>query len=147
MAFNHKNELLEFLNTLCEHDLYRVTKLKKELKTIAEIRERSQETKNKSYDIDTINACNNFIDLIFESAESKCFDVISNTYPGITNISTKIYEKASKTELHEIEKRQKIYTDLIKLISNINKKEELNISDDDVLIKKHTPNIYDNAHV
>ena len=108
MALNHKNELLELLNTLCEHDFNREKILKTELKRIAEIREQSQGTIEESQDIDTINACNNFIDLIFESAESDCFDVISSTYPGLINIATKIYERASEKEDYEIEKRQKM---------------------------------------
>ena len=108
MALNHKIELLELLNTLCVHDFNREKILKTELKRIADIREQSQGTIEESQDIDTINACNNIIDLIFESAESDRFDVISNTYPGLINIATKIYERASEKEDYEIEKRQKM---------------------------------------
>ena len=34
--------------------------------------------------------------LFFNSIESKCFDNFNNIYPGLTNIATKIYERAAE---------------------------------------------------
>ena len=125
MSLNHKNKkLLKLLDILCEHDFTLEKVLKTELKKITKVHiELLQKAIDESEDITNINACNDFIDLIFNTIESICFDNINNIYSGLT----KIYERAAEKKLHEIEKRQKIYLDLIKLVSN--KKEELYIND------------------
>ena len=125
MSLNHKNKkLLKLLDILCGHDFTLEKVLKTELKKITKVHiELLQKAIDESEDITNINARNDFIDLIFNTIESICFDNINNIYSGLT----KIYERAAEKKLHEIEKRQKIYLDLIKLVSN--KKEELNIND------------------
>ena len=125
MSLNHKNKkLLKLLDILCGHDFTLEKVLKTELKKTTKVHiELLQKAIDESEDITNINACNDFIDLIFNTIESICFDNINNIYSGLT----KIYERAAEKKLHEIEKRQKIYLDLIKLVSN--KKEELNIND------------------
>ena len=98
MSLNKKNnKFLELLDILCEHDFTLEKVLKTEVKKITKVQiELLQKAIDESEDITNINACNAFIDIIFNTAELKCFDNINNIYSGLANNLTKIYERAAK---------------------------------------------------